>query len=112
METQRYDLNIQQGARFFLNLQYEIDGDPVNIETYQVRMQLRKSYELPIAISLTTENGRIVVSDVNNIDLELTAALTEDLIAGRYLYDIELVQATIVERILFGVATVSAEVTK
>lgn len=103
---------IQQGARFFLNLQYEIDGEPIDIETYQVRMQIRKSYDLPAITVLTTENGRIVVSDENNIDIELTAAQTKDLVAGRYLYDIELVLSDIVERILLGVATVSAEVTK
>jgi hypothetical protein len=112
METQRYDFVIQQGARWFLNLEYEIDGEPVNIESYQVRMQIRKSYDLPFIAELTTENGRIVVSDVNVIDLELDAAATAELVAGRYLYDIELVNAGSVERILLGVATVSAEVTK
>lgn len=112
MTCQRFDIDIYQGARFFLNLQYELNNTPVNIEAYQVRMQIRKSYELPAVIALTTENGRIIVSNVNNIDLEIDAVDTAALVAGRYLYDIELVENGTVERILNGVVMVLAEVTK
>jgi hypothetical protein len=112
MESQQYNFTIPQGATFSLNLQYELDSQPVDIEGYEVRMQIRKSYDLPAVVELTTENGGIVVSDVNNIDLTIDAETTEELTAGRYLYDIELVDEGVVERILLGVATVSAEVTK
>jgi hypothetical protein len=112
MESQQYNFTIPQGATFNLNLQYELNSQPVDIEGYEVRMQIRKSYDLPAVVELTTENGGIVVSDVNNIDLTIDAETTEELTAGRYLYDIELVDDNVVERILLGVATVSAEVTK
>ena len=111
MNCQRYDFNIQQGATWFQQLAYEQDGDPVNIESYSARMQVRKSYDLPSVVSLTTANG-ITLDDVNKINLELTATQTAALVPGRYLYDVELVNGPDVERVLYGVFTVSAEVTK
>jgi hypothetical protein len=111
MDCQRYDFDVAQGATWFQQLAYEIDGEPVNIESWSARMKVRKSYDLPVVVSLTTENG-IVIDDVNKVNLELTAVQTAALVPGRYLYDVELVNGPDVERVLFGVFTVSAEVTK
>jgi len=111
MDCQRYDFDVAQGATWFQQLAYEIDGEPVNIESWSGRMKVRKSYDLPAVVSLTTENG-IVIDDVNKVNLELTALQTAALVPGRYLYDVELVNGPDVERVLFGVFTVSAEVTK
>lgn len=112
MNCQRYDFNIQQGATWFQQLAYEQDGDPVNIESYSARMQVRKSYDLPSVVELTTGNERIKIDETNKINIELTAELTAALVPGRYLYDVELVNGPDVERVLYGVFTVSAEVTK
>jgi len=112
MECQRYDLDVIQGATWFQQLEYEIDGEPVNIESYSCRMKVRKSYELPVVIDISTANNKITITETNKINLNLTATETAALIAGRYLYDIELVNTPDVERILFGVFTVLPEVTK
>jgi hypothetical protein len=113
MNCQTYDLTIYQGANWFQELEYEEDGEPVDIENYTARMQVKKSYNLPVEIELTTANSRIAIVDVNKIQLTLSNTLTAGLGAGRYLYDIELVNNTNeVERILRGVFTVSPEVTK
>jgi hypothetical protein len=111
MDCQRYDFDVAQGATWFQQLAYEVDGEPVNIVSWSARMKVRKSYDLPAVVSLTTENG-IVIDDVNKVNLELTAQQTALLVPGRYLYDVELVDEDTVERVLFGVFTVSAEVTK
>ena len=112
MNCQRYDFDVQQGATWFQQLAYEIDGEPVNIESYSARMKVRKSYDLPTVVELTTGNERIKIDETNKINIELTAALTAALVPGRYLYDVELVNGPDVERVLYGVFTVSAEVTK
>jgi hypothetical protein len=111
MDCQRYDFDVAQGATWFQQLAYEIDGEPVNIVSWSARMKVRKSYDLPAVVSLTTENG-IVIDDVNKVNLELNAVQTAALVPGRYLYDVELIDEDTVERVLFGVFTVSAEVTK
>jgi hypothetical protein len=112
MDCQRYDFDVAQGATWFQQLAYEIDGEPVNIESWSARMKVRKSYDLPVVVELTTANNRIVIDDVNKVNLELTAVQTAALVPGRYLYDVELVNGPDVERVLFGVFTVFAEVTK
>ena len=113
MNCQRYDFDVQQGATWFQQLAYEIDGEPVNIEAYSCRMNVRKSYDLPVEVELSTGNGKISITETNKINLELSATETAALIAGRYLYDIELVNLNNdVERILYGMFTVHAEVTK
>ena len=111
MNCQRYDFDVQQGATWFQQLAYEVDGEPVNIESYSARMKVRKSYDLPVVVSLSIDNG-IEIEDVNKINIELTATQTAALVPGRYLYDVELIDDDQVERVLFGVFTVSAEVTK
>ena len=112
MDCQRYDFEVPQGATWFQQLEYEIDGEPVNIESWSARMKVRKSYNLPVLIELTTGNERISIDETNKINLELTATDTAALAAGRYLYDVELVNEGDVERGLFGMFTVGAEVTK
>jgi len=112
MDCQRYDFEVPQGATWFQQLEYEIDGEPVNIESWSARMKVRKSYNLPVLVELSTDKYRIVISEVNKIDLELTATDTAALAAGRYLYDVELINEEDVERVLFGMFTVAAEVTK
>lgn len=111
MNCNRYDLEIQQGSTWLRTLAYLINDEPVNIESYAARMQVRKSYDLPAVVSISTDNG-IVIDDVNKINLQLSAEATAELIAGRYLYDIEIDDAGTVERIISGILTVSAEVTK
>lgn len=112
MDCQRYDFEVPQGATWFQQLEYEIDGEPVNIESWSARMKVRKSYNLPVLIELTTGNERIRIDETNKINIELTATDTAALAAGRYLYDVELVNEDDVERVLFGMFTVGAEVTK
>jgi hypothetical protein len=112
MDCQKYDLDVIQGATWFQQLEYEIDGEPVNIEAYSCRMKVRKSYDLPVEVELSTGNAKISITETNKINLDLTAAETAALIAGRYLYDIELINDGDVERILYGMFTVHAEVTK
>ena len=112
MDCLRYDFDVLQGATFARDLQYQIQGEPVDIEGYTARMKVRKSYDLPVEIELTTSNGKITISNTNQIDLNLTATETAALTPGRYLYDLELVNGDYVERILQGIFTVIAEVTK
>jgi hypothetical protein len=112
MNCLRYDFDAYQGSTFVRDLRYQIDGEAINIEGYTARMSIRKSYNLPVEVSLTTGNQKLKISDTNLIEMELTAAETAALKAGRYLYDLELVNGNYVERILQGIFTVVAEVTK
>lgn len=117
MSAAQYDLVIEQGATWSQAVQWKT-GSPataVNLSGYTARMQLRSSVSASTAaLSLTTENGRIALTaNTGTITLSVSATDTAALAAGRYVYDLELVSGGgLVTRLMEGVVTVSAEVTR
>lgn len=78
-------------------------------------MHLRERYSSPSpAISLTTENSRIILgAALGTIDLLVDAVSTASVPAKEYVYDLELVSAGgEVTRLIYGPAVVTAEATK
>ena len=109
------DLCIPQGATFSRVIRYSKDGDEVNLTGFTARMQIRPTAaSATTTLSLTTENTRIALGGVaGTITLSISATDTAAITAGRYVYDLELVSAGgIVTRLLQGVVTVSANVTR
>lgn len=108
------DIEIEQGATFNLEFLYQDeDGTPINLTGMTARMQLRRTFNSPDALlSLTTENSRITITPllgkiVLNISATDTATLT-----GSGVYDLELVNGSVVNRILQGSYSVCPEATK
>ena len=109
------DLCIPQGATFSRVIRWKADGDEVNLTGYAARAQIRPTpSSATTTLSLTTENSRIALGgSAGTITLSISATDTAALTAGRYVYDLELVSAGgIVTRLLQGVVTVSANVTR
>jgi hypothetical protein len=109
-----YDFCILQGATFERVIRWKADGDNVNLAGYTARMQIRSTAaSATTTLSLTTENSRIALGAAGTITLSISATDTAAITAGRYVYDLELVSAGgIVTRLLQGVVTVSANVTR
>lgn len=110
-----YDLCIPQGATFSRVIRWKADGANVNLTGYTARAQIRPTAaSATTTLSLTTENGRITLGGAaGTITLTISATDTAAIAAGRYVYDLELVSAGgIVTRLLQGVVTVSANVTR
>jgi len=106
------NLSIDQGATFSVTISVaDTTGSARDLTGYTGRAQLRRSY-------YTNSNTSFTVSIDNpgdgEIILSLTAANTSLLKAGRYVYDLELVDSNTltVERIVEGIITVYPEVTK
>jgi hypothetical protein len=103
--AQTYDITADQGATYSVVITYEdTAGDPIDLTGYTARMQLRASYaSATAALSLTTENGRIVLGDaLGTITLTVAAETMETLEAKTYVYDLELVDGSTVIRLLQG----------
>jgi len=117
MAAAQYDLLVEQGSTYSQSVQWKT-GSPaaaVNLTGYTARMQLRSSVTASTAaLSLTTENGRIsITANTGTVTLSISATDTAALTAGRYVYDLELVSSGgQVTRLMEGVVTVSAEVTR
>lgn len=104
------NLSIDQGATFetVLTLTDE-DGNILDLSSSNAASQIRKSYSSSLAAQFSTS---INVS-AGEIILSLSANQTGNLVAGRYVYDVELTDsANSVTRIVEGIVTVNPQVTR
>lgn len=107
-----YNLFIDQGSDFAIQLTLSEDGSAKNLVGYSARAQLRskKTDASPAATFTCT------VTDATNgvVKIELNNATSAALSAGLYFYDLELYTSSdaIVTRLLEGQVTVSQEVTR
>ena len=104
------NLFIDQGATFetVLTLTDE-NGDILDLASSNAASQIRKTYSSSLAAQFTTS---INVS-AGEITLSLTANQTGNLVAGRYVYDVELTDAAnSITRIVEGVVTINPQVTR
>lgn len=86
-------------------------GSALDLTSYTVKSQLRKSYGSSTAYAFTAS----VYDAVNGkIRLQLTAADSSAIPEGRYLYDIEITNTVTggKTRVLEGIVTVTPEITK
>lgn len=105
----KVNIVVDQGTTFetTINLTNE-DGTLLEVTNdWEARGQIRKHYTSSNAVSFTANlsNGSLVLS--------LTDAQTANMVPGRYVYDVELIDASNnVSRLIEGVVTLTPEVTK
>lgn len=106
----KVNLLIDQGATYTTSVNLTDDyGELLNLSGYSAAAQLRKHYTSSNSVSFTVSlggaNGTII--------LAMSANTTANIVAGRYVYDVELTTPTgSVERILEGIVTVTPQVTR
>jgi hypothetical protein len=113
----QYNVEIDQGADWFLNVTYEQPaGTPVNITGSTGALQLRSlPQSADAALTLTTENGGITITGASGlVAVHATANQTRAIDEGVYYYDLEITATNtgVVTRLVQGQADVSAEVTR
>lgn len=104
------NLYIDQGTTFSAVIEVaDINGDIIDVSSYQARAQFRKSYN-----SNTYWNfaAQIINPEKGQIELSLTPSETALLKAGKYVYDVELYNETNVYRVLEGDVEITPEVTR
>lgn len=109
-----YNMTLKQGSTFQKVITWKnADGTVINLTGYTARMQLkRKHQDVDPEFTLTTENSRITIDGTaGKVTLNIAAGDTA-LLTGKYVYDLELVNGSYVDRILQGEITLDREVTK
>lgn len=112
MAAGKYDIVIDQGSDFAIQIQIEQDGSNVNLSTHSARAQLRPT---PTSSTLTETFTCTVTNAVQGkLTMSLTNSATANISAGKYYYDLELVNSSssTVTRLIEGVARVTPEVTR
>ena len=111
----QYNVEIDQGADWFLNVTYEQpQGTPVNITNYTSALQLRSlPTDATAVLSLATGSGITITGATGLVAIRATATQTRAIDEGIYYYDLEITSpAGVVTRLVQGQAYVSAEVTR
>lgn len=105
------NLIIDQGSTFSTTVDLtDENDDPIDLSTYTGAGQIRKHYtsstSVPFSVALGGATGSITIS--------LTATQTSNLVAGRYVYDVELTSqgSGAISRVLEGIVTVTPQVTR
>ena len=112
MAAGTYDIVIDQGSDFSIEVAIAEGGTAVQIASHSVRAQLRPSP----SSSTKTADFVCTITDTTNgkFTIQLANGTTAAIASGKYYYDVELVNTTtsVVTRLLQGVARVTAEVTR
>ena len=112
MSAGTYNLVIDQGSDFALDLVVKQAGAALNLLNYTGRAQLRTS------VSAGSASATFTVTKTNAaggaLKMELGASTSSALAAGQYVYDLEIYTSNdaIVKRILQGDVTITPEVTR
>ena len=105
----KVNLVVDQGTTFTTSITFnDENGNTINFSTYSGAAQMRKHFtssnSTSFSVSLTS-NGVVTLS--------LTANQTGNLVAGRYVYDLEVTDASNqISRLIEGIVTVTPNVTR
>jgi hypothetical protein len=105
----KVNLVVDQGSTFQTSVTFNDEtGNTINFSTYSGAAQMRKHFTSSNSVSFSvsmTSNGVIT--------LGLTANQTANLTSGRYVYDLEVTDATNqISRLIEGIVTVTPNVTR
>ena len=105
----KVNLVMDQAASFSTSFNVEdTDGNPIDFSNYTASSQMRKSYS-----SLNAYSFSATGNSTGYITLSMNAATTNTVTAGRYVYDVEVVDNSgIKSRIAEGIITVTPQVTR
>lgn len=106
--AQKLNLVVDQGATF--NTVFTVNDDagaPINFSGYTGRSQMRKHYTSSNSVSFG-----VTLSSNGSVTLSLSANTTDNLVPGRYVYDLEVINGDIVSRVVEGIVTVTPQATR
>lgn len=105
------NLVIDQGSTYSVEIQLsDQNGDPLDLNGYAANAQIRKWYSSSTPAAVFNAN---INSYSSSITLTLTANQTSNLVAGRYVYDVETTSpANTISRLVEGIITVTPQVTR
>ena len=115
MSAATTNLIIDQGATWEITFTYkDSEGAPINLTGYSAALQLRTSYDAAsAALSLSSPSSGIVLGGaLGTIAVTASASQTGALVAGEYVYDLEITLSSKVTRLVQGRITVTPQVTR
>ena len=123
MSAATYNLFIDQGSDFAVDLVIKENGSAMDLTNYSGRGQLRSTHESTtiaayLKVTKTNPTGGALKVELPNGNWTDSGGTTRqgstDIAAGQYVYDIEIFTNAdaVVKRIMMGTATINPEVTR
>ena len=113
MAAANYDLTIDQGTTFAIDITINEAGSVKDLSGYSARAQMRST---KTATSVAASFTCTVLSPATQgkVKMELAPATTSAMAAGVYFYDLEIFKSgdNIVKRLIEGKVTLNQEVTR
>ncbi len=106
------NLTIDQGTDYFSTVTVEgSNGLPYDLTGFTARGQIRRSYTSATSYSFILTINNPTLGEIN---LELPNSVTSTMRAGRYVYDIEIVESETgdITRVVEGQVEITARVTR
>ena len=104
------NLTVDQGSDFSVEIGVENDTGAIDISNYTYRGQIRKTYSSSTAVDFYTSTNNPVAG---KLDISLSSVQTAAMKAGRYVYDVEIVDSIgNVTRVVEGQLEVTPRVTR
>ena len=110
-----YDISTEQGSSLSRVVTYnDASGNPVNLTGYTAQMQVRPRASSGFAyLSLTSPSGGLTLGGTTGtITILVDGSVTSAIPAGRYVYDLEVINGVYVDKVMGGDFVLSAEVTR
>lgn len=104
------NLLVDQGSTFVTTLNItDSDDNPLDLTSYTGAAQLRKHHTSSNSTSFTV----VTSGNTGVLTLSLSANSTANLTAGRYMYDVEIIDSSSnVTRVVEGIVTVTPNITR
>jgi hypothetical protein len=114
MAAATHDVIIDQGANWRVDVVYKDPaGVPINLSNYTAQLQLRTSYDaVSASLNLSSGSGITITANSGRIAISATATQTGALVAGDYVYDLEINLSGVITRLIQGRAIVRPQVTR
>ncbi|MDC3266289.1 hypothetical protein OAU13_00020 [bacterium] len=105
----KVNLVVDQGTTFTTSITFnDENGNTINFSTYSGAAQLRKHFT-----SSNSTSFEVSLTSNGVVTLSLTANQTGNLVAGRYVYDLEVTDSSNqISRLIEGIVTVTPNVTR
>lgn len=107
------NITVDQGTSFTTQIDLtDENDDPIDLSAYTATAEIRRWYSsVDAAATFSTDTGPNTAAGI--VTLSLTANQTSNLEYGRYVYDVQVADASnTITRILEGIVTVSPRVTR
>lgn len=112
-----HKIDAEKGATFSRSFTWKIDSNVVNLTGYSARMKVRDPKRAPsvnqiISLTSATGGGITLGGSAGTITLTIAATIMDNIVAGKYVYDLELEAPDgVVTRLLKGQFNIFDEVT-